>query len=287
MSDWEHAPAKINLALHVTGRRDDGYHLLDSLVVFAEVADRIAIEPTDGPSSLCVTGPMARGIPTGPENLVLKAAHLAAPNMGVAITLEKHLPAQAGIGGGSSDAAAVLRALHARHGVALPRLAQVARLGADVPVCLAPRSQRMEGIGERLTPVETVPTLSAVLVNPGVAVPTPAVFGALQRRDNPPLPPMTWQDETGFRDWLGRTRNDLQAPALSIASEIGTALAALEASGASLARMSGSGATCFGLFDRPDDAHAAANSLREDHPDWWIVATRLGAAGGQLTRATT
>mgnify|MGYP006275520933 CR=1 FL=1 len=265
------APAKINLTLHVTGRRPDGYHFLDSLVVFADLGDVLRVAPAET-VSLRVTGPMADGVPTGPENLVLRAAEL----MGVAaeIELEKHLPAAAGIGGGSSDAAATLRALAELTG--RPPPAEAGRLGADVPVCLAARPARMRGIGQRVSPVSGLPDLAAVLVNPGAAVPTPEVFARLERRENPPMPdPLPrWETAADLVRWLVAQRNDLEATARAVAPEIGTALAALAGMpGCGLARMSGSGATCFGLFADRAAAGAAAAALAR--PGWWVRAVTL------------
>lgn len=270
------APAKINLTLHVTGRRNDGYHLLDSLVVFADFGDRITLRPATV-SRLRVTGPMAAGVPVDASNLVLKAAAL----IGVTadITLEKHLPAAAGIGGGSSDAAATLRALAEMAGVAAPR--DVLSLGADVPVCLMRGAARMRGIGEDVTPLAGVPPLYAVLVNPGVAVATPVIFAGLTTRDNPamsePLP--TWPETSDFMAWLATQRNDLQAPAIAKEPIIAEVLATLlDTPGCQLARMSGSGATCFGLYDSAERASAAAGRLAQDRSGWWVMATRLNAA---------
>lgn len=271
-----HAPAKINLTLHVTGRRSDGYHLLDSLVVFADFGDLITVRPATV-SCLAVTGPMAVGVPVDADNLVLKAAALI--DVTADITLEKHLPAAAGIGGGSSDAAATLRALCDMTGVAMPR--DVLVLGADVPVCLAPRAARMRGIGEDVTPLAGVPSLYAVLVKPPVAVATPGIFAGLTQRENPamsdPLP--TWADAAAFMCWLGEQRNDLQGPAIAAEPIIAEVLEALlDTPGCQLARMSGSGATCFGLYDRAESAAAAAGRLAQDRPGWWAKATRLNAA---------
>jgi 4-diphosphocytidyl-2-C-methyl-D-erythritol kinase len=267
------APAKVNLTLHVTGRRPDGYHLLDSLVVFADAADVVRVRPADAPA-LRVTGPMAAGVPSDSSNLVLRAAAL----MGVTaeIELEKHLPAAGGIGGGSSDAAATLRALSRMTGRPLPR--EVLALGADVPVCMEPRPMRMRGIGETLSPVDGLPALDAVLVNPGVAVPTPQVFAGLERRANAPMPERLppFAGAAAFADWLAGQRNDLERPAQTIAPEVGAALAALaQADGCRLARMSGSGATCFGIF--PDAAAAARAARALARPGWWVRAVRLGA----------
>jgi 4-diphosphocytidyl-2-C-methyl-D-erythritol kinase len=265
------APAKVNLCLHVTGRRDDGYHLLDGLVAFAPVADDLVL--TDAPvPGLTVDGPMAAGVPTDPTNLVLRAAALVAPGRPLSIRLTKHLPAAAGIGGGSSDAAAVARALGATDPGPLRAL------GADVPLCLTPRPWRSRGTGEDLTPV-ALPPLPAVLVNPRVAVPTGPVFAGLSRRDNPPLPDAlpALPDAATAIAWLATQRNDLEPPARALAPAIGAVLAALAAtSGCGLARMSGSGATCFGLYPTDTAAAAAAAALRAAHPDWWIADGPLG-----------
>lgn len=268
----ERAPAKVNLTLHVTGRRGDGYHLLDSLVAFAGAGDRVTVAPSPVPS-LRVTGPRAGGVPEGRENLVLRAAAL----MGVtaAITLEKHLPAAAGIGGGSSDAAATLRALARLTGRPLP---EALALGADLPVCLIARGARMRGIGETVELLPTLPALDAVLVNPGLPVATPAVFARLARRDNPAMPDRLprWPDAAACIRWLATQRNDLEAPALALCPDIGVTLTALrESAGCALARMSGSGATCFGLYPDAARARRAAEKIAAAHPGWWVVATRL------------
>lgn len=267
------APAKVNLTLHVIGQRADGYHLLDSLVAFADVGDRITLRPCDM-LTLCVMGPRAAGVPSDDSNLVLRAARLA--GVSAEITLEKHLPVAAGIGGGSSDAAATLRAISDMIGAAAPENAVT--LGADVPVCLRAHVTRMGGIGEALRDVPPLPPVWAVLVNPGVAVATPDVFRALPRRDNTPMPsPIPrFVDAADLAVWLTEQRNDLQAPALALAPEIGTVLTALAAThGCLLARMSGSGATCFGLFAAPEAAQAAAQMLTVQHPTWWVQATAL------------
>ncbi len=267
----EAAPAKINLALHVTGQRSDGYHLLDSLVAFADIADKVTVAAADRPS-FAVTGPMADGVPVDASNLVLRAAEWFAPGVPVAITLDKHLPAAAGIGGGSSDAAATLRALARLTGRAVP--AGVAVLGADVPVCMDPLAQRMEGVGEVLTRLAPLPPAHLVLVNPRVHTPTPAVFKALAQKHNSPLPPIpAFADAQALIGWLRGTRNDLQAPAIAGAPVIAAVLAALEC--APLARMSGSGATCFALFDSAPPAAALAARLRRADPDWWVFDARL------------
>jgi len=272
------APAKINLTLHVTGRRDDGYHLLDSLVIFADLGDRLILDP--GPLALAVTGPEARGVPTGPENLVLRAAALAGVTRG-RLRLHKILPAQAGIGGGSSDAAATLCLL----ADPLPPPEALLALGADVPVCLAPGPTRMRDVGADLTPAPPLPECALVLVNPRRSVPTGAVFSALDGRANSPLPdlPDSWLSLDHLIAWLSRTRNDLEPAALGLAPEIATALAALGAQDTCLfARMSGSGATCFGVFPDQTAARAAAAAITRSHADWWCHATRPGPGARQL-----
>ena len=196
-----------------------------------------------------------------------------------AITLEKHLPMASGIGGGSADAAATLRALARLFGAALPDAAEILRLGADVPVCLAGRPVRMGGIGEDLTPVTGLPALPAVLVNPGVDVPTPEVFRALESRDNPPMPaiPEALASIGDAVAWIAAQRNDLEPPARQIAPAITGALDALRSFDTCLlARMSGSGATCFGVFGTAAAAAAAAASLARRRPGWWIAPTTLG-----------
>jgi 4-diphosphocytidyl-2-C-methyl-D-erythritol kinase len=269
------ARAKVNLALHVVGRRADGYHLLDSLVAFADFGDVVTVEPA--PSlSLSITGPMAAGLSAGSDNLVLKAAQMLGSPLGAAITLEKRLPIASGIGGGSADAAATMQALGALWGCALPDAGQVLALGADVPVCLAGQSCRMAGIGDQISPI-ALPPAHLVLVNPGVGLSTAAVFGALLCRDNPPLPPAApMPDAVALAAYLGHCRNDLEAPALSLVPQIGAVLAALQGQkGCLLARMSGSGATCFGLFASASAAVAAATALRAQSGAWWVQATTM------------
>jgi 4-diphosphocytidyl-2-C-methyl-D-erythritol kinase len=268
----EAAPAKVNLCLHVTGQRADGYHLLDSLVVFAGVDDIVVARPAPT-STLVIDGPEAAGLSTGEDNLVLRAAKL----MGVtaALRLTKSLPIASGIGGGSADAAATLRALAKLTGQPLPDAAATLSLGADVPVCLASRPVRMQGVGEALSPLPPVPRVWLTLVNPRVAVSTPKVFAALSSRTNPPipdLPPEGWPNAEAFTDWLKTTRNDLAAPAQSLAPVIADALAALTATGCLMSRMSGSGATCFGIYPDGAAARSAAENLRRTHPGWWVAA---------------
>lgn len=277
----EHAPAKINLALHVTGQRLDGYHLLETLVVFTQEGDQLRVRkaPQD---NLTITGPFSKNLPQDQQNLVVRARDLMRILAGerafpVHIELEKNLPIASGIGGGSSDAAATLRALNRLWQLAIPpqKLAEAAlSLGADLPMCLAARTLVAQGIGEVLVPVPSLPSLALVLVNPGIALATPSVFAALETRANSTLPPMPvqWNNEN-LSGWLAASRNDLERPALTIAPQIGDALDALRDAGAGLARMSGSGATCFGLFNMLQDAAYAASTIAAMQPTWYVKAT--------------
>lgn len=278
----EFAPAKINLTLQVTGRRDDGYHQLDSLVAFADSGDHLQFTPADG-LDLAVTGPFAAALADEPENLVLRAARALqkAGNVrqGAAITLEKHLPVASGIGGGSADAAAALRGLSRLWGLALPpeTLTEIAlALGADLPVCLESKACLMRGIGAEIAPLAALPPLPAVLVNPGRPLSTASVFKARQgpfSQVDGSLPP---EEHEALLTWLQDRPNDLQAAALRVCPEIAKVPAALaEGVDCRLARMSGSGATFFGLYDSADAASAAAGLLRQEQADWWVMATTL------------
>ena len=278
----EFAPAKVNLTLHLRGRRADGYHLLDSLAVFPRIGDRLTAEPGPG-LSLSLSGPFADGLGADGDNLVLRAAEALAraraPGRGAALRLEKRLPIAAGIGGGSADAAAALRLLSRLWGVAVPDGLALG-LGADVPVCLAGRAARMEGVGERLSCAPRLPGMWVVLVNPGVSVATGRVFAALERREGPPAPPPPQGGFARFADlvdWLGTQRNDLQGAAIACCPAIGEALAALSA--APLARMSGSGATCFALWPDEGAARADAARLAAARPGWWVAAAPVPATG--------
>jgi 4-diphosphocytidyl-2-C-methyl-D-erythritol kinase len=280
------APAKVNLYLHLRGRRPDAYHLLDSLVVFPAVGDLLAAEPADT-LSLSVSGPFADGLSAGGDNLVLRAAAALARHHGIAagaaLRLSKTLPIASGIGGGSSDAAAALRLLARLWGVAVPDGLALS-LGADVPVCCAaPRPMRMQGIGELLSPASRLPPFWLVLVNPRRAVSTGAVFAGVRDRAPPPAPPAP---EGGFArfgalaDWLARQRNDLQASAVVLCPAIGEVLAAL--SDAPVARMSGSGATCFAMVETEGEALALADRLRPR--GWWVAAAPVAPAPDRSDR---
>jgi 4-diphosphocytidyl-2-C-methyl-D-erythritol kinase len=263
------APAKVNLYLHVTGKRADGYHLLDSLAVFPATGDVVGARPADA-LTLAISGRFGAVLQGEADNLLLRAGRALAPGQGAALTLEKNLPVASGIGGGSADAAAALHVLSALWGVKGADLAALALgLGADVPVCLASRPARMQGIGEILAPAPALPDFGMVLVNPGVAVPTPAVFRARQGEFSlAPDLPEAWADVDAMVAGLTACTNDLQDAAIAIAPVIGEVLRTLEAlPGAKLARMSGSGATCFAIFENPAAAQAAAGQIR--HPGWW------------------
>ncbi len=276
----EIARAKINLCLHVTGQRGDGYHLLDSLVVFADLGDRITCTPAET-VSLTLAGPEAAGLAADDDNLVLRAARAFGGPQGAAITLDKRLPVASGIGGGSADAAATLVALAKLWRLGLPDAGAVLRLGADVPVCLAGHPARMRGVGEVVSPLpQPLPPAHLVLVNPRVHVATPTIFKALPRKDNPPLPTELPRLKSlpELAAFLMMQRNDLEAPALAAEPVIGTVKSALGAQpGCHLARMSGSGATCFGLFADPLSAAAAARAIRGAHPGWWVEAAAMAA----------
>ncbi len=283
----EFAPAKVNLTLHVLGRRPDGYHEIESLVVFADLGDRLTFVP-GGPLELVVEGPTAAGAGESEDNLVLKAARAFADRAsGLRLgrfQLDKQLPVAAGLGGGSSDAAAALRLLARANALAADdeRLyAAAAATGADVPVCLDPRARIMRGVGEILSEPIGLPELPAVLVNPGVAVATKDVFAALAA---PALTPPAQSDDfiainadaASLPSILAARRNDLEIPAIRIQPVIADVLVALQAcAGCLLARMSGSGATCFGLFGSMGAAEEAAQRMQAVHEGWWVRPTKL------------
>lgn len=270
------APAKINLTLHVTGQRDDGYHRLDSLVMFADKGDKITVEAADE-MSLQVEGRMSEGVPVDESNLMVRAARLMdAP---VAMRVKKNLPNAAGLGGGSSDAAAVLKAISRMTGQPIPESAIT--LGADVPVCLMGRAARMSGIGDKLESVAGMPMLNAVLVNPGRPVPTKLVFERLTCKENPPMPEQlpTGLSAAELTQWLGSMRNDLEAPAMKAEPVIAQVFETLSKTpGCLLTRMSGSGGTCFGIYKDRETANSAAGRLKEQNPAWWVSAVRLNSS---------
>lgn len=280
----EPARAKVNLFLHVTGKRADGYHLLDSLAVFPGVGDVLSAEPA-ATLSLELSGRFGATLSAEPDNLVLRAARALAARCGVTagarLLLEKNLPIASGIGGGSADAAAALRLLCRMWAVnpdpnALAEIA--AGLGADVPVCLRSQPARMQGIGERLSDAPVLPNCGMVLVNPGVAVATPAIFRARSGAFSPiaTLPP-GWDNAAALAAGLASLSNDLEPPALSLCPAIGDVLAALRTDPACLlARMSGSGATCFALYDTQATAQSAASRLAD--PAWWVWGGAMGAS---------
>jgi 4-diphosphocytidyl-2-C-methyl-D-erythritol kinase len=285
----EDGRAKVNLTLRVVGRRTDGYHDLESMVAFADCADRLSFTP-GSKLHLKTTGPLAGDCGETANNLVFKAAQLLGervPDLRLGeFTLDKVLPVAAGIGGGSADAAAALRLLAQANGLAIddPRLIEVAELtGADVPVCLASRACVMTGVGETLLPL-SLPKMPCVMINPRVPVATRDVFAALGLRNGELLVGATdvlqataWPEEgASLEDWvevLAAGSNDLEMPATRIQPVIGKVLSALSATnGAWLARMSGSGATCFAIFENTAEAQRAAQKIQLDHPQWWVHA---------------
>jgi 4-diphosphocytidyl-2-C-methyl-D-erythritol kinase len=288
----EAASAKINLFLHVGERRDDGFHPLQSLAVFTDMGDMLTLEK-DAPGVVLVSvaGPFAAGLQAESDNLVLRAAlsliekEWGSGPPGAKITLTKNLPVASGIGGGSADAAATLRGLRRFWNLQTDDIvlqAIAAELGSDVPVCLANAPSFMEGRGEILRPLLSLPRVPMLLVNPGVAVPTKDVFAALADRSGAgmQLPQGRFQDTADLLRFLETTRNDLEEPARRLQPVIGEVLAALAAlPGALLSRMSGSGATCFAIFADDDCCERAAQMLRDKAPGWWIAPTFVPEAG--------
>ena len=275
----ELARAKVNLFLHVTGRRQDGFHTLDSLAIFPPVGDELRLEQGTG-LSLTVDGPFGGWLSGDADNLVLRAAGNFAEAIGkspdIAFTLTKTLPVASGIGGGSADAAAALRLLAAHWRRAVPPGLAVS-LGADVPVCLESRPARMGGIGEILAPAPALPAFGMVLVNPGIAVSTPAIFAARTGAFSSPADlPARWNSAAAMAADLSLLSNDLEVPAIAIAPIIADVLDALRAAeNCLLARMSGSGATCFGIFPTGADATQAAAGL--GRPGWWVWGGKSSA----------
>jgi 4-diphosphocytidyl-2-C-methyl-D-erythritol kinase len=288
----EIAPAKVNLTLRVLGRRADGYHEIESLVAFASFGDTLSFSAGDE-LALTVSGPLAAQAGEGADNLVLKAARALAariPGIGLGVfALDKRLPVAAGLGGGSADAAAALRLLARANGLAIgdPRLYEAARAtGADVPVCLDPRARVMRGIGEKLSPPLLLPELPALLVNPGVPLATKAVFAGWTPAAVAPSPfdidaAAKIVDRERCLQLLIAEANDLETAAIALAPVIAELLAALRAlPGCRLARMSGSGATCFALFSSTAAATAAAKTMSGKYPHWWVRPSTFGGSDG-------
>lgn len=277
------APAKINLFLHVGEQRSDGYHALESLVVFADVGDELLIEPAKA-FSLTLDGPFGAKLADEGDNLIAKAARALGAKAGrspdVRITLTKNLPVASGIGGGSADAAAALRGLVQFWDLKIPHdeLHTIAEsLGSDVPACLLSETLWMTGRGEGIQPVPGLPPAPLVLVNPGVAVSTARIFANLKNRVGvgQAAKPKADLSVLALANYFKSNRNDLEKPAREIAPAIDEVLQAISHSGALRARMSGSGATCFGLFADDKSAEAAAAKIAEDHPDWWVKKARI------------
>ena len=279
----EFAPAKINLFLHVGGRRDDGYHELESLVVFASVGDELTVEEAEF-LSLDVTGPFAAALGNERDNLVLRAARsfgkLANVEPRARMTLTKNLPVASGIGGGSSDAAATLRALSRLYPgrATLPQLWNIGgEVGSDIPVCVLPGCWWMTGRGERFDSVSEVGTFDAVLVNGGAKISTADVYAAVGGRNGQGQMsrPQRFGTVAQLADYLAAGHNDLETAASEISPVVGETLQALIGTNALLARMSGSGSTCFGLYPNAIAAQAAAEAILREHPNWWVTPATL------------
>jgi 4-diphosphocytidyl-2-C-methyl-D-erythritol kinase len=280
---FEQAPAKINLFLHVGERRADGFHPLQSLAVFTAMGDALDIEAAPG-LSLKIQGPFAGGLDGEADNLVLRAAR-ALNGEGAKLTLTKNLPVASGIGGGSADAAAALRGLRQLWNLDKDEMGLrdiAAGLGSDIPACVLSAPCFMEGRGEILRSLPSLPRVPMLLVNPGIAVPTKDVFAGLQNRSGVEmnLPQGRFQDTADLLRFLETTRNDLEEPARRIVPVIGEVLASLGAlPGALLARMSGSGATCFAIFVDDDCCRRAGDVLKQAQPDWWIAPSFVPQTG--------
>ena len=277
------APAKVNLYLHVTGKREDGYHFLDSLFVFAQDGDLITVQESDS-LKLDIQGPYAKALPIKDDNIIIKAVRLLAAVYGkepsVAIRLEKNLPVASGIGGGSADAAATLKALLRLWDLKIPldQLQEIAlRLGADVPSCLSAKAVQVSGIGEKLTPAPLLPKLFLLLINPNRPVSTPQVFKIRKPTFSSPAP--FTQKMTGFDEFieaLSKRHNDLSEAACQIEPSVAEVLQALEQNRlCRLARMSGSGGTCFGIFPNAEEASLCQEEIRKNHSEWWFLNTQV------------
>jgi 4-diphosphocytidyl-2-C-methyl-D-erythritol kinase len=271
------AHAKVNLALHVVGQRANGYHELQSLVCLTEFGDQIQLSP-EIDFTFKVTGPYSLGIPLDDSNLVVQAAKFMAQkhsrSLDCKIVLEKNLPIASGIGGGSSDAAAVVKALSQYWSVPVPNEDELMAMGADIPVCMTTGLTLMEGAGEKIMHLSDAPNWGLLLINPNVGVSTPAVFNALSNKNNPPMHNVI--EKCVDVAWLWHQRNDLELPSMAIVPEVSAVIDVLSSTPhCQVARMSGSGATCFGIFTSIAEASTAAESIQYAHPNWWVVATKL------------
>lgn len=288
------ARSKVNLFLHVTGRRGDGYHVLHSLAAFSDIADGVEVRAQASGIAVAVRGPFAAELSdvAAPDNLVARAARALAAKAGVragaSITIDKYLPVAAGIGGGSADAAAALWALTELWGLNQTEAELQAiglGIGADLPVCVASRSSIMTGVGEGVSPAPALPRLPLVLVRPAARLATVAVFQERARMNAPFRAaaelPAQLPDVAEVAAFLRGTHNDLEPAARTLAPAIGAAVAAIAATGALLARMSGSGPTCFGLYESDDRAAQAARIIKAAHADWWVCATAVAASGAR------
>ena len=264
------APAKVNLALHITGQRDDGYHELDSIVVLVDHGDILTVSRSDV-IEFAADGPFGDQVPLDNTNLVLRAvdwlSHWLGTPLTAKITLTKNLPSASGIGGGSSDAAATIKGLCRLYDINPPAPHDLVRLGADVPVCMGHGVMRMRGIGETITQMPLRPNMHLLLVNPRLGVHTPDVFRAISQKNNPALV----DAEPNFFNWIGAQRNDMQSAAINLVPVIHDVITSIaQTDSVVLARMSGSGATCFGIYTDQDACLRAASRINRTHPDWWV-----------------
>ena len=269
------APAKINLCLHVLGQRHDGLHMLDSLVVFLDCGEWVELRK-DIRTTLQVIGPQSKNLPITEDNLVLRAAHLFPSGCTTEIILHKTMPIASGIGGGSADAAATIKAMAQLWSLPLPSVDVTLALGADIPVCLHSRSALMQGVGDLILPVLDIPPLFVCLANSGDAVSTALIFDKLLLKSNPEMDPIP-TGPLNFLYWLAKQRNDLQLSALAAEPMIASVLEQLQKHNPLVSRMSGSGATCFAMFESSEAAKACEQDIQQTHSDWWTATGPLRA----------
>ena len=263
------APAKINLCLHVLGQRPDGLHMLDSLVVFLECGEWVELRKA-AQTTLRIIGPQLENMHLTEDNLVLRAAHLFPAGCATEIILHKTMPIASGIGGGSADAAATLKAMGQLWELPLPRIAEQLALGADVPACMESKPVLMQGVGDLISTVQNIPPLYVCLVNSGEAVSTALIFNQLMSKSNPALDPIP-NAHSDWLYWLTQQRNDLQSPAIMAEPVIASVLCQLQEHNPIFSRMSGSGASCFAIFETLEAAKTCAQEIKHSHPSWWTA----------------
>jgi len=270
MTIRHYAPAKINICLHVLKHREDGLHQIESLVTFLDCGEWITLSKANK-TELNIVGPQTKKLPVSESNLILRATRLFPSRCTSKITLHKSMPVAAGIGGGSADAAATLKAMAKVWELPVPNVSSQLQLGADVPVCMHSKPVLMQGVGEVISPVLNFPELFCCLVNPGVAIKTQDIFKKLIKKNNAPMNSFP-KNEKGWRNWFDEHRNDLEQPATLIQPVINIVLKQLKQWNPILARMSGSGATCFALFETLDQAKRCSKMISKQNPKWWTVA---------------